>query len=77
MITNEMIEQGLLREVGEVHPMNEHSHKGRRKVLLAIKPNYKFAIGLSIEEKVINMGLSTLFGEVLEKASVALSVKMS
>lgn len=77
MITNEMIEQGLLREVGEVHPMNEHSHKGRRKVLLAIKPNYKFAIGLSIEEKVINMGLSTLFGEVLEKASVKITKTMT
>lgn len=73
MITNEMIEQGLLREVGEVHPINEHSHKGRRKILLAIRPNYKFAIGLSIEETVINMGLSTLFGEVLEKVSVEIT----
>ena len=77
MITNEMIEQGLLREVGEVHPINEHSHKGRRKILLAIKPNYKFAIGLSIEENVINMGLSTLFGEVLEKASIEITNTMT
>lgn len=67
IITNEMISQGVLEELGEAPIDYEHLQKGRRKILIGINANYKFALGAMINENNISVGLSTLDGEVLDK----------
>lgn len=67
IITNDMIEQGVLFELGEA-PIDENNlKKGRRKILLEVNPNYKFVLGTMINEDNISVGLSNLAGEVLDK----------
>ena len=60
IITNEMIDQHILQEVGE-EPVNPNAEvrKGRRKILLDINETYKFAIGIYVDEKEISIGLTT------------------
>lgn len=70
IITNEMIAQGILFEVGEAPSSGEKGTKGRKKILIDINRNYKFAFGVSVEQDLISIGLSTLFGDVLDKKSV-------
>lgn len=68
IITGEMIEQGVLVELGEAqYDKNEKIPKGRKKILLDLNPGYRFAIGVSIDEKRVTAGLSTLNGSVLDK----------
>jgi len=67
IITNDMIEQGVLMELGEA-PVDEHNlKKGRRKILIEVNSNYKFVLGAMINEHNISVGLSNLVGEVLDK----------
>jgi predicted NBD/HSP70 family sugar kinase len=67
IITNEMIEQGIIAEVGEYKHTTEKAPRGRKKILIDINQNYKFVVGIIIEEKIVGIGLSTLAGEVLDK----------
>lgn len=67
IITNEMISQGVLEELGEAPIDYEHLTKGRRKILIGVNANYRFVLGAMINEGTICVGLSTLDGEVLEK----------
>ncbi len=67
IITNEMIEQGIIVEIGELKQVEEKAHRGRKKILLDINHNYKFAVGIIIEETRVEIGLSTLNGAVLDK----------
>ncbi|MBE6860253.1 MAG: ROK family transcriptional regulator [Ruminococcus sp.] len=75
IITNEMIEEGVLIELGEAPVCAEKLQKGRRKILIDINVNYKFALGATISENQINIGLTTLNGMVLDKASMPIDDK--
>lgn len=67
IITNDMIEQGVLVELGEA-PVDEHNlKKGRRKILIDVNRNYKFVLGTMINESDVSVGLANLAGEVLDK----------
>lgn len=67
IITNEMIEQGIIHEIGEFRPTTEKSPRGRKKILIDINRTYKFVVGVTIEEDVVSVGLSTLDGAALDK----------
>lgn len=67
IITNEMIEQGIITEIGEFKHISEKAPRGRKKILIDINHNYKFVIGISVEETQLSVGLSTLSGDVLDK----------
>lgn len=67
IITNEMIEQGIIQEIGEYKHVTEKAPRGRKKILIDINHHYKFAVGVTIEEDVVSVGLSTLSGDVLDK----------
>lgn len=75
IITNEMIEEGVLVEIGEAPVNIEKLQKGRRKILIGINENYKFALGVTIEENEVNIGLSTLNGAILDKATMPIDDK--
>lgn len=68
IITNEMIEEGVLYEVGEAPVSLENLQKGRRKILIDINENFKFALGASVSDKRITVGLTNLSGKVLDKS---------
>ncbi len=70
-ITNAMIEEGLLIEIGEAPYQNTQQDKlpkGRRKILLDINANYKFVLGAVISEQEITVGLCTMHMEILDKS---------
>lgn len=72
IITNEMIEQGIIHEIGEYKHTTEKAPRGRKKILIDINHNYKFVVGVTIEEDIVSVGLSTLAGAVLDKRNVEL-----
>lgn len=67
IITNEMMEQGIIVEIGEYKHIAEKAPRGRKKILIDINYHYKFALGVTIDENVISVGLTTLAGDVLDK----------
>ncbi|MGN0592636.1 MAG: winged helix-turn-helix transcriptional regulator [Ruminococcus sp.] len=73
IITNEMIAQGILEEVGEepVDPGAE-MRKGRRKILLDINPTYRFALGAYIDRDSVSIGLTTLNAATMDKRTFAI-----
>ena len=73
IITNEMIEQGIIHEIGEYKHTTEKAPRGRKKILIDINHNYKFVVGVTIEEDIVSVGLSTLAGAVLDKRNVGLT----
>lgn len=75
IITNEMIAQGVLEELGEAPIDYEHLQKGRRKILIGINANYKFVLGAMINENNISVGLSTIDGEILDKELLNINAK--
>ncbi len=73
-ITNAMIEEGVLAEIGEAPYQNQQDNrlpKGRRKILLDINANYKFVLGAVISEQEVTVGLCTMHMDILDKASLA------
>lgn len=72
IITNEMIEEGVLVEIGEAPVNTEKLQKGRRKILIDINENSKFALGATVDEKEVSIGLTNLNSEVLDKASMVI-----
>ena len=72
IITNEMIEQGIIAEIGEYKHITEKAPRGRKKILIDINNHYKFPIGVTIEEDIVSVGLSTLSGEVLDKRNMSI-----
>lgn len=72
IITNEMIDQHILEEIGEepIEPGME-VRKGRRKILLDINETYKFAVGVYVDEKEVSIGLTTLNSAALDKKTMA------
>lgn len=72
IITNEMIEQGIIAEIGEYKHVTEKAPRGRKKILIDINNHYKFPIGVTIEEDIVSVGLSTLAGDVLDKRNMSI-----
>ncbi|MBR1864803.1 MAG: ROK family protein [Ruminococcus sp.] len=72
IITNEMIEQGIIQEIGEYKHITEKAPRGRKKILIDINHHYKFVIGVTIEEDIVSVGLSTLAGAVLDKRNLSI-----
>ena len=77
IITNEMIEEGILYEVGEAPVSLDNLQKGRRKILIDINENYKFALGASISDELISVGLSNLNGKIMDKTAINLTPDMT
>ncbi len=75
-ITNSMIEEGLLAEIGEAPYQSSQQDKlpkGRRKILLDINANYKFVLGAVISEQEVTVGLCTMHMDILDKAYMTLT----
>ncbi len=72
IITNEMIEEGVLMEIGEAPVNTEKLQKGRRKILIDINVNSRFALGATVDEKEVSVGLTNLNSDVLDKASMVI-----
>lgn len=70
IITNEMISQGVIHEIGEFQNISEKAQRGRKKILIDINQNYKFVLGVLIDKDIISVGLSTLAGAVLDKRNL-------
>ncbi len=75
IITNEMIEQGIIAEIGEYKHTTEKAPRGRKKILIDINHHYKFALGVVIEEDIVSVGLSTLSGAVLDKRNLPIDAR--
>ena len=73
IITNEMIDQGIITEIGEYKHTSEKAPRGRKKILIDINHHYKFALGITVEEDIVSVGLSTLAGDVLDKRILKLT----
>ncbi len=73
IITNDMIEQGVLKELGEAPIDEKNLKKGRRKILIDINRNHKFVLGAMINENSISVGLSNIGGEILDKDNMLLN----
>lgn len=73
IITNEMIEQGIIQEIGEYKHPTEKASRGRKKILIDINRHYKFVIGITVEETVVSVGLSTIAGAVLDKRNLGIN----
>lgn len=72
IITNEMIEEGVLVEIGEAPVNTEKLQKGRRKILIDINVNSRFALGATVDEKEVSIGLTNLNSEILDKSSMVI-----
>lgn len=77
IITNEMIEQGIIQEIGEYKHPTEKIPRGRKKILIDINHHYKFVIGVTIEEDIVSVGLSTIAGAVLDKRNLPINSEAS
>ena len=75
IITTDMIEQGIIYELGEYQHTSARAPRGRKKILMDINYHYKFVLGVTIEENIISVGLSTLSGDVLDKRNLKINDK--
>ncbi len=75
VITNEMIDQGILFEKGEQPVKGAKVSRGRKKILLDIEATCKMGMGLVIDRGYIHLGLATLRGGVVEKHIVPISAE--
>ncbi len=67
-ITDELINQGLIREIGE-----GDSNGGRRPVFLEFNPYYGHVVGVKIEKGQLVFALTDLQAEIIEKESISFS----
>lgn len=78
VITNEMIEEKLLRELSRESSENDYEIcKGRRKVLLEIDSSGYFTIGIYIDRSSISIGLTTIKNDILEKENICIDKDIS
>lgn len=75
LITNEMIQNGLLYEKGG-QPEPDHLSRGRRKILLDINENYRLVFGIVFEKDEMVIGLTNLKGEALDRKRVSVADKI-
>lgn len=74
LLTNEMLEKGVLCERG-MRPTKQHLSRGRRKILLDINENYKLVFGAVLERDHIVLGLTNLKGQALDKSKTSVEGK--
>ena len=67
ILVNELIEQGCIRESGQV---NEPSRVGRKKVFIELNKDYRYAFGINIEGSHMNICIGNLKSEVLDYVNV-------
>lgn len=67
ILVNELIEQGCIRESGQV---NEPSRVGRKKVFIELNKDYKYAFGINIEGVHMNICIGNLKCEILDYVNV-------
>ncbi len=65
IITNEMIEQGIVSEIGEQKQAEEKRRRGRKKILLDICKNYRLSFGVVLDIERTHIGLADLKGTTL------------
>lgn len=70
IITNEMIEEGVLFEVGEAPVALDNLQKGRRKILIDINPDFKFVVGASVSDTSVSIGITNLKAKAISKSSM-------
>lgn len=70
IITNEMIEQGIIYEKGEQKTAGEKASRGRKKILLDICENYRFSFGVVVDRERLHIGLANLKGQTLDKRCI-------
>lgn len=66
IITNQMIAQNILEDLNSpvAEAPDAPKKKGRKKTMIRINPNFKYAIGAVISEQGISIGISNLAGEI-------------
>lgn len=69
-----LVEEGVLIELG--YRMVKKA-RGRKNTLLDFNPIYKFALGIGFADGVLSIGLTTVKGDVLGKASVKIGEETS
>ncbi len=67
ILVNELIDQGCIRESGQV---NEPSRVGRKKVFIELNKDYKYAFGINIEGSHMNICIGNLKCEILDYMNV-------
>lgn len=74
IITNQMISQGILEDLNTpvIPQENSPKRKGRRKTMIRINPNYRFALGAVVSDDIVSVGLSALDNTVLGKSVMTL-----
>lgn len=77
IITNEMVEQGIIYEKGEANYAGKKATRGRKKILIDIDSNYKFVFGVTVTCGFVSIGLTNLSGETLEKTVFPLDTAIS
>ncbi len=77
IITNEMIQDGILYEKGEQRTPEARATRGRKKILLDICATYKMDMGMVLEGQTLYAGVATLWGEVVEKQTVPVAIGAS
>lgn len=70
LVTNDMLEKGVIVEKGEVFDDNEKTIRGRRKILLSINPDYKVTIGVALLKNKLMIGVTNLNGDVFAKKTI-------
>lgn len=73
IITNEMIQHGILYEKGEQAPKGTKLSRGRKKILLDIDPAHKMDMGLVLDSGILSFGICTLHGDPVEKHTVPIA----
>ncbi|WP_195986561.1 ROK family transcriptional regulator [Clostridium sp. D53t1_180928_C8] len=69
-ITNQMIQEKLIYELGEVTPNEGKS--GRKKIILGVSPNHSFYIGSELSLKYISFCLTDNIGKIIKEKTIQL-----
>lgn len=67
ILVNEMIEDGIIKEAGELE--EDDKRAGRKKIMIDINYNYKYVLGISIDAEYINIGITNLNGDTITEAN--------
>lgn len=70
LVTNDMIQKGIIVEQGEMFDESKKTIRGRRKILLSINPDYKVTIGVALLNDKIIIGVTNLNGDIFAKKTI-------
>lgn len=68
IITNQMIAQNILEDMNgsPVENADAPRHKGRKKTMIRINPNFRYVLGAIVNEHELSVGLSDLSGAAID-----------